>query len=396
MKKLSGPLAGGPPAVVLNTFHTGLGVARSLGPLGVRVVGMTPFAGFPGNRSRWLEFRRSSDSLQQPQQLLQELLAFAREANGKPVLFPTRDHDITFINNHRTELEQAYVVPFASPEIVDRAMNKDRLVELAQSVGIRSPRAVVIDAPGQTERVRGLRFPCICKPVYARQWRKPGIWEAVRRQKAVKAESFEDFRALYDSISALEPQMLVQEWVPGGEEQLQIFGSYCAREGGVRAFFTARKRLQYPALVGTGIVVEALPLAGLEAPSRALLDAIGFHGISEIEYKRDPRDGTLYLIEVNPRHWDQHQIGTTVGVNLSAVAYADATGRPWASQPQRPEPAVWVAEREFAQHVARALLGRAPLSDFGKIFFRRRTWSVFDAGDLGPFLSMLRLTPKAQ
>lgn len=396
MNTPSGSLAGGPPAVVLNTYHTGLGVARCLGPLGVRVVGMTKHAGFPGNRSRWLEFRPSADSLEEPQQLLKQLVEFADECGTRPVLFPTRDHDIAFINQHRTELERAYLIPFAEPEVIDRAMNKDRLVEIAQSVGIRSPRAVVLEQAAEAERVRGLRFPCICKPVYARHWRKPGIWEAVGRQKAVKVETFDEFRALYDRVGPLEPQMLVQEWVPGGEEQLQIFGSYCARGGGVRAFFTARKRLQYPALLGTGIVVEALPVDGIEAPSRALLDAIGFHGISEIEYKRDPRDGTLYLIEINPRHWDQHQIGATVGVNLSAAAYADAIGRPIPEMRQREKPAVWVAEREFAEHVARALLGRAPLSDLGKIFLRRRTWSVFDSGDLGPFLAMLGLAPRAR
>ena len=69
-------------------------------------------------------------------------------------------------------------------------------------------------------------------------------------------------------FSQLEPRVTVQEWIEGGEESLQIFGS-CTPDHEVKAFFTARKRLQYPPLAGTGIVVEALPL-----PNSNNLDAL--------------------------------------------------------------------------------------------------------------------------
>lgn len=389
-------LTGGQPAVVLNTYHTGLGLARCLAPFGVRVIGLTPHVGFPGNRSRWLEFRRSADSLGEPERLRDELMALADELGERPVLFPTRDHDITFINRFRTELDRAYLVPFSSPEVVDCVMNKDRLLSAAESIGIAVPKGVSLTDPSEMDRARALRYPCVCKPVYARQWRKPGVWEAVGRQKAIMVRSFNEFADLYHRISALEPQVTVQEWIPGSEEDLLIFGSYCTASGTVAAHFTARKRLQYPALMGTGILVEALPVPQIEAPSRALLAEVGYHGISEIEYKRDIRDGRLHLIEINPRHWDQHQLGAAVGVNLSVVAYCDTVGRSVPPMQQSERSALWIAEREFASHAARALLGRTPLSDLCKIRSGRRVWSVFDADDLRPFLAMLHLIPGAK
>ena len=106
-------------------------------------------------------------------------------------------------------------------------MNKDVLADAARSAGLRVPRSVTIREPVELEQARGLRFPCICKPLYASQWRRAGIWEAVGRQKARRVETFDELAAYYRDFSDLDPLITVQEWVEGGEENLLIFGSYC-------------------------------------------------------------------------------------------------------------------------------------------------------------------------
>jgi predicted ATP-grasp superfamily ATP-dependent carboligase len=381
------------PVVVLNMHHSGLGIARNLGPLGVRVLGLTHVPDFDGNRSRWVEYRRSADSLVDPEELLEQLLGLARQLGARPVLFPTRDHDIVFMNRFRQAIDAAFVVPCVSPEALDAILNKDRLFETARSIGVAVPESVTLHASSERGMARKLSYPCICKPVYASQWRKPVIWDAVGRQKAVSVPTYDDFIAFYDRICRLDPLVTLQQWIPGGEEDLLIYGSYCGDDHAPLAFFTARKRLQYPPLLGTGIVVEARPIPEIETPARALLRALAFRGISEIEFKRDPRDGSLFLIEVNPRHWDQHRLGTAAGVNLSEAAYRDATGQSPRQMLQRSEPVLWIAEREFAGHAVRTLFGRAPLADLRKVLGARRTWSVFDTADLVPILALLGLVP---
>ncbi|MFU8858770.1 MAG: hypothetical protein ACNA8S_17430, partial [Deferrisomatales bacterium] len=382
------------PVVVLNPHYTGLGIARNLGPLGIRVLGLTHEPGFPGNHSRWLEYRASPDSLSEPEALCAFLTKLADELGRPAVLFPTRDHDLNFVNRHREELEARYLLPFAGPEGLDRVLNKDRLFAAAEAAGLRVPRGVTLHGHDDLDRARGLTYPVVCKPSYASQWRKPGIWEAVGRSKASRFETFDELARFHKGVAPIDPHMTVQEWIPGGERSLLIFGSHCAAGGEPTAFFTARKRLQYPALLGTGIVVEALPLPELEAPSRALLKALDFHGISEIELKRHEGTGELHLIEVNPRHWDQHRLGTAVGVNLSEAAYRDATGQPPRPMPQQGKRALWVAEHGFARHAARALLGREPLGDLREVFGAKRTWGVLDPRDIRPFLAMLGLLRK--
>ena len=345
----------------------------------------------PGNSSTTIEFHSAPDSLTDAPALLDYLVRLAGKLGQRAVLLPTRDHDINFISQYRATLDEHFILALLPPAGLERVMNKDALADAARSAGLRVPQSVTVRKPLELEQARDLRFPGICKPLYASQWRRARIWEAVGRQKARRVESFEELAGYYRGFSDLDPLITVQEWVEGGEENLLVFGSYCGADHEVAGYFTARKRLQYPPLAGTGIVVEALPLPRLEEPSRALLRALAFRGISEIEYKLDDRDGALYLIEVNPRHWDQHGLGTAVGVNLSELLYRNVTGQPMRAMRQSTDRVRWIAEAEYARHLARCLLGRAPWSDAVLALGASRTWAVYSPTDPGPFLSLLGL-----
>jgi len=379
---------GAPPVVVLNMHYSGLGIARNLAPLGVRVFGMSANGRFPGNRSRFCEFVRSPDSLAQPSELRDFLLEFASTLRQKPVLFPTRDHDVQFINAHRNALDVAYEIPFSAPDVIDRIMNKDRCFAAASTCDIAVPRGVTLRSGQDLPLARDLRFPVVCKPLYASQWRKPGIWELVGGQKAVKLDDFDSLAALYGAVAPKDPIVTVQEWIPGPESNLVIFGSYADRSGDVVARFTARKRLQYPALLGTGVVVESCEIPAIETPSRLLLKTLGFCGISEIEYKIDERDGKPYLIEINPRHWDQHRLGAVCGVNLSEVAYRDAIGQPARKMVQRADVVRWIADYDYAMHLVRCVLGKASLTEAIGWLRGPTTYSTLDARDWVPTLSL--------
>ena len=82
--------------------------------------------------------------------------------------------------------------------------------------------------------------------------------------------------------------------------------------------------------------VPELAEAGLR-----LLHELGYHGVSQVEFKRDPRDGAYRLMEINPRHWMWHSLATACGVNLSLAAYRDAIGEPYMA-PRQTDGAKWV------------------------------------------------------
>jgi predicted ATP-grasp superfamily ATP-dependent carboligase len=58
----------------------------------------------------------------------------------------------------------------------------------------------------------------------------------------------------------------------------------------------------------------------------AILRELAFYGIAQVEWKRDPRDGRLKLIEVNPRLWQWHELSALSGANIATTAYEDLLG----------------------------------------------------------------------
>ena len=94
-----------PHAVVMNLYYTGLGIARSLGKAGVPVMGLTSQRGAYGNFTRYAKTVICPDSREEPEALLEFLTGMGRELGGRSVIFPTRDDDLMFLDQFRSELE---------------------------------------------------------------------------------------------------------------------------------------------------------------------------------------------------------------------------------------------------------------------------------------------------
>ena len=164
----------------------------------------------------------------------------------------------------------------------------------------------------------------------------------------------------------------VSEVIPGGDDsRLWTLGSYRDAAGRPLASFTGRKLRQWPPRFGTARAAESRWDPGLAARCHALLDALGFHGISQVEVKRDHRDGRDYLIEVNPRSWLWVGLATSCGVNLPYACWLRRGGAP--------------------AHVARRAPRRAALDARDASTWRAAPASCAGAsGACGAFLSSLR------
>jgi predicted ATP-grasp superfamily ATP-dependent carboligase len=238
-------------------------------------------------------------------------------------------------------------------------MDKLDLARTATRLAIATPLTLACESAAEVdEAATALAFPAIVKPRLAYQWRRAGLWERIGGQKAFIVESADALRALYTRLEGLAGDVLVQEYVPGADADIVVCCCYVDATGALLGHFTGRKLRQNPPLVGTGCVVEATPVPEIVGPSVELLRAYGYRGIAEIEFKRDSLHGGYRLIEINPRHWDQHELGCLVGVNITRLAYADRTGA-------RPEPSLpryehgvrykWIAESELATGTLRNL-----------------------------------------
>jgi hypothetical protein len=161
---------------------------------------------------------------------------------------------------------------------------------------------------------------------------------ASTRQAASRAVEKWNAAELEDALAKTEEfGAIVQELVPGGDDALYTVGSYLTREGDALGIFCGRKLRQTPPGIGTCRVGEAVWVQEVVDQGLRLLRALRHTGLSQVEFKRDQRDGSYRLMEVNPRLWQWHGLAAACGVDLPRIAFEDLTG-------ERPDP-VWMNGR---------------------------------------------------
>ena len=303
-------------AVVVDVgWVNGLAAIRSLGRAGVHVLALDHRPSALGFRSRYAEAVVTPDPQDEDAFVtsLSEL-----DVEGAPV-FPTHDEPLNAIARGAERLGGRFLYPFPPWEVLSRIQTKRGQLEAAERAGVPTPRTAHPSSPGEARSAAELiGFPVLVKPSSTEGFKRRFGKQAFRCESAAEVE-----RAYVEA----EPYgPMVQEVIPGGDGELYTLGSYLARDGEALGVFCGRKLRQTPPGVGTCRVGEAVWVEEVVEHGLSLLRALGFHGLSQVELKRDPRDGAFKLMEVNPRLFQWHGLAAACGVDLPLIAYRDLTG----------------------------------------------------------------------
>ncbi len=318
--------AGRPAAVVVDVgWVNGLAAIRSLGRAGVPVVALDHRPSALGFRSRYATGVVCPDP-QDEDAFVGFLAALGEELEGPVPVFPTHDEPLNAIARAAGRLGERFRYPFPPWEALSRIQSKRTQLEAAERAGVAVPRTL---APGSATEARAaadeLGYPVLVKPSSTE-----GFKRRFRRQ-AFRCETGAEVERAYADAEEYEP--LVQELIPGGADALFTLGSYLDERGEPLGLFCGRKLRQTPpGGIGTCRVGEALWDAEVVDRGLTLLRALRYTGLSQVELKRDARDGGLRLMEINPRLWQWHSLAAACGVDLPRIAYEHLTGG-------RPEPA---------------------------------------------------------
>jgi D-aspartate ligase len=256
--------------------------------------------------------------------LVAELLAFARWQPEPPVLFPQSDVALLLTSRHRDRLAQGFRIPLAEADLIEQLVDKGRFQELARRHELPVPRAQRLHVePGGSIPALELQFPVLIKPITRTdEWASLAGWN-----KAFEASGPEDLAALWTRLADLQLELLAQELVAGPESSIESYHAYVDQGGAIAGEFTGRKIRTYPASYGHSTAVEIVDLPDVAELGREVLDRLGLRGVAKADFKRDER-GRLHLLEINPRFNLWHLPAAIAGVNLPALVHADLTGAP--------------------------------------------------------------------
>jgi predicted ATP-grasp superfamily ATP-dependent carboligase len=305
-----------PAAVVDVGWVNGLAAVRSLGRAGVRVFGVDHRPSALGFRSRYAEQVLVPDVAEDEDGFVAAVRGLAERAGGRLVVVPTHDPALNALARNP---DDSLLGPYPAWDVLEAVQSKRQQLERAVDAGVgvpetRHPRSLA-EARAAVEEV-GL--PALVKPSD-----HVGFKRRFRRQ-AFRCETAADVEDAYARAEEFEP--MLQEFVPGGDDALYTVGSYLARDGRALAVFCGRKLRQTPPVIGTCRIGEAVWVEEAVDAALRLLRAFGFHGISQVEFKRDPREGRFKLMEINPRLWQWHGLAAACGVDVTRIAYDDLVG----------------------------------------------------------------------
>jgi predicted ATP-grasp superfamily ATP-dependent carboligase len=245
-------------------------------------------------------------------------------------LYPSADESAAMVARHHDELAAHYVLTTPPWDVFRWAYDKSLTYEVADRLGLAYPRVWTAVTASEAAALP-ITFPAILKPAVKKELNKLTAAKAWRVDDARELRSrFEEAARLVDA-----EHLLIQEFVPGGGDSQVSVATVCD-DGELLATVVAQRTRQYPADFGrASTFVETIERPELVELAARLLAEIRFTGLVEVEFKRDPRDGSYKLLDVNPRVWGWHTLCQRAGVDFPYLAWQLARGervpRPHAS-----------------------------------------------------------------
>jgi D-aspartate ligase len=320
-----------PPVVLANANYYGtLAAARALGSQGVEVwLADNTWLGL----SRWSSHVRKvidAPAIDEAGAFLEHLISLGKRTPGA-VLLPTSDETAYLYSWAQARLSPWFKMHHPGITTMLNVLDKKRLYEAAESVGLQVPKTVYPDSAESAEKLsRGLQFPVLIKP------RTQLFSTTHNKGKLVQqpAEIAPAYRAYVASsphdpaFAARHPDVvhpMVQQFLPQAASGIYDLSAFFHAPSGVFAARAARKTLQRPRTLGIGLCFEDAQLdEALGNKVRALFEALGHSGLLELEFVE--MDGQFLLIDANPRLYNQLSFDHARGFPIARMMYDAAQG----------------------------------------------------------------------
>ena len=380
-----------PPVVLLGAkHHAGLAMARSLGRFGARVFAVEVDRLAPVSFSRYCVRCYRWDLKVAPCESLAFLAKLAHEIGARPILLPTTDQSALFVVDHATQLSHNYVFPAQQATNSHALVCKKSMFDLATAHGIPTPATF---APKSEKDVLDFlkiaQFPVVIKADDgAKPWRPhhpAAKTKCIVRGKRELLEQYERMR------NPEEPNVVFQEYIPGGEDTIWMFNGYFNTRSECLFGMTGKKLRQCPAYTGAACLATCIHNEEVYRLTIQFIKAIGYQGILDIGYRYDARDGKFKVLDVNPRIGSTFRLFVRAdGLDVARSLYLDLTGQPVPSGTCLAERRKWIVEDcDLISSLRYFRDGNLKPSEWVRSFRGVQECSFLSVHDPAPLLAML-------
>lgn len=286
------------PVVVVNCKLGALAIMRSLGAQGVSLYGVDADLKSPGVLSRYCKqgFSYGFDE-GHPEQFLEALLKVGKEIGRTSILIPTSDETAVFVTEFAEPLERWFIFPKNSPSLMRDLISKKGMYDLVTGHGVPTPYTLFPECLADIEAfLHKVKFPLMLKGIYGNRL------QARNKKKMAVVHSPKELIERYREMEEPGfPNLMLQEYIPGGDDQIFIFNGYFDDTSECLIGFTGFKIRQFPIHVGCASLGECRRNEMVAKMTVQFMKAIQYRGILDIGYRFDPRDGQYKVLDINPR-----------------------------------------------------------------------------------------------
>ena len=295
------------PALVLDVHHN-INVTEALSKEGIDVIGCDnmsiPFGILPRTMVDFVVHPNFK-----PLDCYINFLARILEDREAACLVPCSTKTVGVVSRNLTKLGSTPSL-LPCPESYEMAVDRLKLIKVAQRAGVPVPNTRAFNDPGDVEV-----FPAVSKP----RFEKGG---AVGFRKIHDSSGIKEALELGRRVGPL----VLQEYVPGDSTNMRTCNLLFDDRSRPRAIFTMRKIRERFSTGGPTIVGVSSNDPNIVELAVNLLTEMKWRGVAEVEFKIDPRDGVPRLMEVNPRFWAYLRLPVACGVNFPKLLYRLSIG----------------------------------------------------------------------
>jgi len=311
------------PAIVLGGGITALGVLRSLARAKVPTFLHLEGEGFV-RYSRHFRAVQVPAGAPDPRGDLEGWLAAL--PFDRAVLLPCSDHWVQRVARLAPEVRARFPASVPAPEVLARFVDKAAFAELAALAAVPHPETWPLAGEEDLGKIPDAVFEsAFLKP------RDSQAFFARYGEKAVRVVSRTDAQARLRRMAGSGLRMQLQVYVPGPPTAHVFLDGFADGAGRIRALMARRRLRMYAPDFGNSTYMRSIALRDVAEAAesvRRLVARSGYRGIFSCEFKRDDRDGSYRVLEVNARPWWYVAFATRCGVNVCQMAYRDAQGEP--------------------------------------------------------------------
>ena len=264
-----------------------------------------------------------------PDALLQVLEQRAPDYPRGFVVVPCSDYYTGLLCRHYDHFKGLIRNRFNPVELLETFDTKDRFYALCDKYGLDYPKTAVCTAAERRSAIDALPFdfPIVVKPENSNASDYLHC-EFEGKKKVYFFSNRDDYLSMVGRMdrSGYAGKLILQEFIPGGDDAMRVLNSYSDNDGKVRAMCLGQPVLEFydPSSIGNYAAILSRSDHALYEKMRAFLEELGYVGFSNFDMKYDSRSGRYVLFEINPRLGRSSFFAYAAGMNFIEYLCEDA------------------------------------------------------------------------